>query len=495
DAVKKFETAHKDLTVANLYNKRRSEKHSRLSLRQIAQKDIDLFTSFFPIILTTPDACCNLFQGRNFYFDNVVFDEASQLKLEDNLPAMLKGKNVIVAGDEHQMPPSNYFSKVFDGTLEDEDDLEDENQTINFKNSVLNIESLLDFALEFKFDKNHLDFHYRSKHPYLIDFSNHAFYNSRLKPLPALESKKPIEFIEVNGVFQDYTNEEEANAVIEILEKIEPKTDGRYPSVGIATFNITQRNYIKRKIIQKQNETENEEFRKKITALESSGLFIKNLENIQGDERDIIIISTTYGRKKDGKFIQSIGPINHTKGYKLLNVIITRAKEKIYICNSIPAEFYTQYKEALEQEKSNHRRAVFYAYLAYCKAVSEENENQRQEILKELSRFNAPHIVNKDASDNQFKSYIFRILKDRKPEANLTKEFKFGGYTVDILIEKENAQPIAVECMSKENYDDDLGYLEDIHKAKILEKAGFKYVRIWSQNCWQNLNAELQKLN
>src|SRR5690606_32174414 len=109
DAVKKFETAHKDLTVANLYNKRRSEKHSRLSLRQIAQKDIDLFTSFFPIILTTPDACCNLFQGRNFYFDNVVFDEASQLKLEDNLPAMLKGKNVIVAGDEHQMPPSNYF--------------------------------------------------------------------------------------------------------------------------------------------------------------------------------------------------------------------------------------------------------------------------------------------------------------------------------------------------------------------------------------------------
>jgi len=495
DAVKKFETAHKDLTVANLYNKRRSEKHSRLSLRQIAQKDIDLFTSFFPIILTTPDACCNLFQGRNFYFDNVVFDEASQLKLEDNLPAMLKGKNVIVAGDEHQMPPSNYFSKVFDGTLEDEDDLEDENQTINFKNSVLNIESLLDFALEFKFDKNHLDFHYRSKHPYLIDFSNHAFYNSRLKPLPALESKKPIEFIEVNGVFQDYTNEEEANAVIEILEKIEPKTDGRYPSVGIATFNITQRNFIKRKIIQKQNETENEEFREKITALESSGLFIKNLENIQGDERDIIIISTTYGRKKDGKFIQSFGPINHTKGYKLLNVIITRAKEKIYICNSIPAEFYTQYKEALEQEKSNHRRAVFYAYLAYCKAVSEGNENQRQEILKELSRFNAPHIVNKDASDNQFKSYIFRILKDRKPEANLTKEFKFGGYTVDILIEKENAQPIAVECMSKENYDDDLGYLEDIHKAKILEKAGFKYVRIWSQNCWQNLNAELQKLN
>ena len=91
-AVKTFEEANKELTVANLYNKRKSEKHNRLTLRQIAMKDTDLFTSFFPIILTTPDACCNLFEGKNFYFDNVVFDEASQLKLEDNLPAMLKGK-------------------------------------------------------------------------------------------------------------------------------------------------------------------------------------------------------------------------------------------------------------------------------------------------------------------------------------------------------------------------------------------------------------------
>src|SRR5690606_19965509 len=230
DAVKKFETAHKDLTVANLYNKRRSEKHSRLSLRQIAQKDIDLFTSFFPIILTTPDACCNLFQGKNFYFDNVVFDEASQLKLEDNLPAMLKGKNIIIAGDEHQMPPSNYFSRVFDGSIEDEDDIETENTTIESVNAILNIESLLDYALEFNFDKNYLDFHYRSTHPYLIDFSNAAFYQSRLKPLPAKSSEKPIEFYQVDGVFEEHINEEEATKVVEILKNIKPLENGNYPS-------------------------------------------------------------------------------------------------------------------------------------------------------------------------------------------------------------------------------------------------------------------------
>ena len=142
-----FEKTNPEISVANLYNKRKSTKFNRLTLRQIANKDTDLFTSFFPILLTTPDACSNLFQGKNFYFDIVVFDEASQLKLEDNLPAMLKGKNIIIAGDEHQMPPSNYFSKVFDGTFEDEEEIEDESEKINQKNAMLSIESLLDFAM------------------------------------------------------------------------------------------------------------------------------------------------------------------------------------------------------------------------------------------------------------------------------------------------------------------------------------------------------------
>ena len=198
-------------------------------------------------------------------------------------------------------------------------------------------------------------------------------------------NQKPIEFYQVNGTFHVHINEEEAEKVLEILEQIEPNALGKYPSVGIATFNITQRNFIKRKIAYKQSLEGNNPFREKMIHLEAAGFFIKNLENIQGDERDIIIISTTYGPKKDGKFTQSFGPINHTKGYKLLNVIITRAKEKIYVCNSVPVAMYSNYKAALEQEGSNNRRAVFYAYLSYCKAVSEENETLRKEILNDFA--------------------------------------------------------------------------------------------------------------
>jgi hypothetical protein len=489
-AAQHFEKINKEITVANLYNKRKSVKFNRLTLRQIVNTDTDLFTAFFPILFTTPDVCCNLFQGKNFYFDNVVFDEASQLKLEDNLPALLKGKNIIIAGDEHQMPPSNYFSKVFDGSFEDEDDLEEES-VITQKNALLNIESLLDFALEYKFDKNHLDFHYRSKHPYLIDFSNHAFYNSRLKPLPAFSNQKPIEFYQVNGTFHEHINEEEAEKVLEILEQIEPNSVGKYPSVGIATFNITQRNLIKRKIAYKQSLEENSAFRQKIIQLEAAGLFIKNLENIQGDERDIIIISTTYGPKRDGKFIQSFGPINHSKGYKLLNVIITRAKEKIYICNSVPEEMYSNYKTALQQEGSNNRRAVFYAYLSYCKAVSEENETKRKEILNDLDGFSTHQNQSENHLKNIFKEQVYKQLTINIPEAEIISNHPFGGYHLDLLIKTTNGKSIAVECLSKENYIGELAYLEDLHKEKILKKAGYDYQRIWSQYWWQNPEREI----
>lgn len=494
EAVKNFEKNNKDITVANLYNKRSSINHTRLTLRQIAQKDIDLFTTFFPIILTTPDVCSNLFQNKNFYFDYVVFDEASQLKLEDNLPALLKGKNIIIAGDEHQMPPSNYFSKVFDGSTDDEYELEGENEIITYKNAMLNIESLLDFAMENNFEKNHLDFHYRSRHPYLIDFSNNAFYNSRLKPLPAQSVDKPIEFFQVDGIFNDHINAEEADKVLDILRTIEPHKEGKYPSVGIATFNITQRNYIKRKIVHQINLPENELFKEKIQGLEEAGLFIKNLENIQGDERDIIIISTTYGRKPSGKFVQSFGPVNHSKGYKLLNVIITRAKEKIYICNSIPEEFFMSYKDAIEQEGANNRKAVFYAYLAYCKAVSDQNETQRNEVLNVLDIYGHKASTEKDAETTSFINQIEEHLKEKFPELKISKNHHFGGYVLDLLIEKPDHQSIIVECMSKEKYDGELGYLEDLHKAKILQNSGFEYVRIWSQNCWQNLDSEIQKI-
>ncbi|MBK7181424.1 MAG: GreA/GreB family elongation factor [Bacteroidetes bacterium] len=502
DTTREFEQKNVNLSVENLYNKRSSNRFKRLSLRQIVQYDANLFTTFFPIILTSPDVASNLFKGMNGYFDIVMFDEASQLRLEDNLPAILKGKQIIIAGDEHQMPPSNYFSKVFDGAVEDEEDLEEEKEIVVDKdNLLLSCESLLDFGSELNFQRKHLDFHYRSRHPFLIDFSNYAFYNQRLKPLPNNFDYVPIKYIQVNGTFSEHTNEAEAEMVLSIIDKnINRLPNGEYPTVGIATFNITQRNLIKSKILERQKFSKFEEFNAKIQELEENGMFIKNLENIQGDERDVIILSTTYGIGKDRKFARRFGPINHSKGYKLLNVIITRAKFKVYCCSSIPEQIFMNYKESLITEGSNNKSAVFFAYLAYCKAVSESNNDLRLSVLTTLAE-NTTKSAGIDPKtfgelESPFEEEVYQCLADHLGTDKLIPQLQFAGFRIDIVYDPKviGVPKVAIECDGAKYHSSREAYLYDRHRQKILETHGFVFHRIWSTNWWRNSSRETTKV-
>ena len=226
--------------------------------------------------------------------------------------------------------------------------------------------------MEYGFERQFLDFHYRSKHPYLIDFSNHAFYNKRLRPMKNVEDYNPIKFYQVDGTYSGQSNEAEANFVIQILENnINRFSNGEYPSVGVATFNITQRNLIISKISERKRFEKYSSFNQKILELEEKGFFVKNLENIQGDERDVIILSTTYGVNNENKFYKRFGQLNFKKGYRLLNVIITRAKYKVYMCTSIPQEEFL-YREMLEVEGSNNRSAVF-LHICILQAVGDSD--------------------------------------------------------------------------------------------------------------------------
>lgn len=504
DSTRDFEQNNYGLSVENLYNKRSSHRFKRLSLRQIVQKDADLFTTFFPIILTSPDVASNLFKGMNGYFDIVMFDEASQLRLEDNLPAILKGQQIIIAGDEHQMPPSNYFSKVFDGSVEDEDEIEEEEENqirINKDDILLSCESLLDFGTELNFQKQHLDFHYRSRHPYLIDFSNYAFYQQRLKPLPNNFEYIPIKYIQVKGTFSEHTNEAEAEMVLSILDKnINRLPNGKYPSIGIATFNIAQRNLIKSKILERQKFPKFADFNAKIQELEENGMFVKNLENIQGDERDVIILSTTYGKGKDGRFTQRFGPINHSKGYKLLNVIVTRAKYKLYCCTSIPEEVFMNYNEYLVTEGSNNKRAVLYAYLAYCKAVSNNDSISRSAILSSLAENTTNSVgvnpLNFRELESPFEEEVYQSLADHFGTDKLIPQLQFAGFRIDIVYDPKlpNKPKIAIECDGAKYHSSREAYLYDRHRQKILERHGFVFHRIWSTNWWRNHKRETERL-
>lgn len=483
--------------------KRNQRYGNRLSLRQIIDADFDAFTTIFPVILVNPIVANTLFKLEQGTFDLVIFDEASQLRIEDVYTSMIKGKYKIIAGDKHQMPPSNYFQSGLDGVGDDGLDVDVRS------NAQLNAESLLVFAesLEHK-NMSYLDFHYRSKHPALINFSNAAFYGGNLCPLPVIgQDYTPIEIREVKGVYKsgrgNNINPDEAQEVIAILKSIKQNPDGSMPSVGIATFNIHQRNLIKERLYEASYT--DSAFGVKFDQLQSAGLFVKNLENIQGDEKDIIIISTTFGPDETGRFYQRFGSILTENGYKLLNVLVTRAKHKLYLVTSIPESAYSKYNELLESSKENNKIPIFYAYIAYAKAVSNGDHDTVASILKLLcehshdrQRLGAMTVINATASPvptgSIFEDQVYTELSKILDKKQITRRYTIGGYQLDFMLDV-NGHRVALECDGKTYHNTDQAYATDMHRQKwIGEKFGFDFYRIWSTNWFENKDRELTKL-
>jgi very-short-patch-repair endonuclease len=504
-----LERANKQgLSPVALFNKRGSRGERRNSLRKIISTDFNFFTDFFPVVMLNPSVCSSLIPLKEGIFDLVIFDEASQLRLEDTFPSLIRGKIKVVSGDSQQMPPMNYFQggtvliNPSDEFSDDEDLVLDDQsnnstQAINESLDLADSESLLSYAENRGYKQSYLKVHYRSQHPDLIEFSNHAFYGKRLIPMPARFEYTPIEFIDVKGRYEDQVNREEATKVIDILTNdIKLSVNGSYPSVGIATFNLYQRNLILDEISKKRQD--NPDFDKKIGEM-GSDFFVKNLENIQGDERDIMIISTTFGRRTDSSFRQMFGPILQRNGYRLLNVIITRAKTKVFVCTSIPSEHISSYPTLL-QEMKNNGRAVFYAYLAYSRAVSLNDKETKDSILNLLyeNSESKSFDIECDAlgSESPFEDEVYYRLAEKVGQDRLQQQHRVGGFRIDIVIKsKITGKPlIALECDGAKYHSSNEAYSWDIFRQTRLEEHGFIFYRIWSTNWWRSSDNELVKL-
>ncbi len=474
-----------------LFNYRKNKAHqSKTSLRKILDREFDLFTDFFPVTMVNPVVCSSIIPMQADLYDLVIFDEASQIRLEDSYAALMRGKFKIVSGDVHQMPPSSYFSKGGEAAEEEEGDEEDV--------ALAGSESLLTFAKDSSFKFSYLDFHYRSKHPHLIDFSNAAFYGGRLVPMPNSKNYSPIKFHEVNGLYENRTNPTEAMEIVKFLaNEIKPDQQGQLPSVGVATFNMDQRNLIWDMIFKACEESA--EFSKKLQALTAAGFFVKNLENIQGDERDIIMLSTTFGCNTEGKFRQIFGQLNNvTKGYKLLNVIVTRAKEQLHVFSSFPSESYAKYLDEIATS-GNNGKGILYAYLAYARACSNGNEEERQGILNHLQQYSAESSsaaeVGENETESPFEQEVYEYLLDFFPKESIVLQYPFGGFRLDFVLKNSKGEPvICLEADGKKFHESDEAYRYDLHRQNILEQHGFKVYRIWSTNWWQDPLGEIQKL-
>jgi hypothetical protein len=292
-----------------------------VGLRKLFEEIPELMKRIAPCVLMSPITVSQYLQAENGLFDLVIFDEASQIPTAEAICSIARAKSAVIVGDPKQLPPTSFFQV----NSIDEDNLENED-----------MESVLDDCLAINMPQRHLTWHYRSKHESLIAFSNVSYYENRLCTFPspdALNSKVSFKFVE-DGVYdRGFTkrNKAEGDALIE--EVIRRLSDPllKKSSMGIVTFSNVQKEYIERKlsaqILEKRLEREAYE--------REEPLFVKNLENVQGDERDIILFSVCYGPDKLGRMSLNFGPLNQAGGWRRLNVAVTRAREEMVVFSSI----------------------------------------------------------------------------------------------------------------------------------------------------------------
>jgi superfamily I DNA and/or RNA helicase len=418
--------------------------------RLVSHFSAELF-NLIPCWMTSPESVSAIFPMEKM-FDLVIFDEASQCFTERGIPAMYRGKQIVVAGDAQQLSPFDLYKVRWDN--EPEEDVPE-----------LEADSLLDLTGQYLMQVQ-LRGHYRSKSMDLIDFSNQHFYGGNLSILPdrkLLNRKEPaINFQVVEGIWEKSCNEIEAKYVAELVLDLIKKNDSG--DIGVVAFNARQQDLILDLIEQRAAEQE-------ISLPES--LFVKNIENVQGDERDIIIFSLTHGPDKKGKLAMQFGSLNVIKGENRLNVAVTRAREKIYLISSFrPHQMKTEHLR-------NEGLKMLKRYLEYADLVSGGKFSP------------APKIPVKSNADWYLKNRIREDLsKNRKFRMEISEEMPFADLT---LKTEEDYHGVILT-------DDDL-YFQNVSSKEAhvynpftLAMKNWKFRGVFSREYWQDKNQVINRL-
>lgn len=448
-------------------------KHKRDISKFVEKYSYELLQGI-KIWLMTPESVSEILPLKENLFDVIVFDEASQIYIEKSLPSIARAKKVVVSGDNKQLRPSSLgFGRI--DTSENDDDFEE-------VGAALEEESLLDLA-RFKYPQVMLNYHYRSKYQELIEFSNYAFYNGNINVSPnKANNVKPIEVIKINnGLWEKRTNKAEARKVVELVKNL-LKTRQKKETIGIVTFNVSQQDLIQDLLEDECVKDVNfasiykKECERRNSNGEDESLFVKNIENVQGDERDIIIFSTTYAKDENGKLIRNFGWLNQKTGENRLNVAISRAKLKIYIVTSILSS------ELQTDDLKNNGPKLLKKYLEYCEALSSNNYDLAKTILNSLTN----KIENKTTLESE------NIKKDLKESLQnlgyiVDENVGVGNYILDLALkDNENNYYMVIEFSNKILTNNTNIREIDINREKFLNVRGFKYYKVWENLYYHN---------
>lgn len=440
------------------------KKRKQKGIRQLLLEIGDLTQLIKPCFLMSP-LSVSTFLSPDIKFDVVIFDEASQIFPQDSIGAIYRGKQLIVVGDSKQMPPSNFFNTYNDTDNDDEEDITD-------YESVLDIYSAI-------YPQCRLKWHYRSKYEQLIAFSNKNYYDNELVTFPSSKSDTSKDGIGIDyynvidGIFdrKSKTNVVEAEKIVDLVfEHFE-----KYPkrSLGVVAFSISQQSLIERLIAKRrQQDISKEVF---FNSENAEPFFVKNLETVQGDERDTIIFSIAYAKDTEGRLLLNFGPINRNGGERRLNVAVTRAKCNLKVVSSM---HFTDID--LSRTKSVGSR-LLREYLDYA-----ENGAKALERSINVNSF--------EEYDSEFEMEVCEFL--RKKGFDVDTQVGCSTFKIDLALKRPNSSDyvLAIECDGASYHSSKSARDRDRLRQEILEGMGWTFYRIWSTDWFKAKTTEQERL-
>ena len=438
-------------TILREGEKKRRQKSIRAILTEMGKTVAAITPCFFMSPLSV-----GTFLGEGSpHFDTVIFDEASQIFPQDALGAIRRADQLIVVGDSKQMPPENFFESTVGDAVEPEGE------------QASDYESILDLSSAV-FPVRSLKWHYRSRSETLIAFSNRAFYNGELVTFPAaVRDGKDlgIGYHLVDGCFEHgkRVNQREAEYTVDLIYRHIKETPER--SLGVVAFSSAQQEFIERLLAKRRRSEPDAEFF--FSPERSEPFFIKNLETVQGDERDCIIFSVAYAKDKNGKLLQNFGPLNREGGERRINVAVTRAKYRVELVTSVKAADITPPREI-------GGVAALRDYLAYAEQAARNGKASEEEKNEQASTPEQAH------PNTAFETNLCRFLEKK----GYKTEQRVGNsrYPIDIaLIDPESGNYVMAIETDGQNYRA-LENTSDQNRLRpvVLERMGWKHYRLWS---------------
>jgi hypothetical protein len=451
---------------AGILSKEAAKKRHLMPIRMLFQKIPNLLVKLKPCLLMSPISVSQ-FLPPDSKFDLVLFDEASQLVPEDAISAIYRGKTIVVAGDNKQLPPTSFFQK---NLLDDKDwdELSDEDVEV--------FDSILDECLGIGLPVKTLKWHYRSKHEGLIAFSNHRFYDDTMITFPAAKADTDslgVKLVYVpDGVYDRGGNrdnpveaEKVADLVFEHFKNYPKKT------LGVVTFSIAQMDAVQEAIDRRLKEQP--EFEQFFKEDRLEGFFVKNLENVQGDERDVIFFSVGYGYDQNHQMFMNFGPLNKPGGERRLNVAVTRAREKVVLITSIKGSDIDPDTQALGVQ-------TLRTYLDYAEHGA---DSIKQGKCKESTYDSA---LDEDVA-NEIKKLGYQVV----PEVGCS------GYKIDLgVVDPVNkgCYLLGVECDGATYQSSSSARDRDRLREQVLRQLGWRIHRIWAPAWVSRRDSEIRRL-